>query len=28
MDHVRATPSCAVAYEAWLEHLDEDRPGG
>jgi hypothetical protein len=28
MDHVAAKPQCREAYEAWLERLDEDRPGG
>jgi hypothetical protein len=28
MDHLRASPDCGTAYEAWLERLDEDRAGG
>jgi hypothetical protein len=28
IDHIQAKVSCREAYEAWLERLDEDRPGG
>lgn len=28
MDHVRDKAECHEAYQAWLERLDEDRPGG
>lgn len=28
IDHVAAKTECHEAYEAWLERLDEDRPGG
>ncbi|HEV8359175.1 MAG TPA: hypothetical protein VGR28_01840 [Candidatus Thermoplasmatota archaeon] len=28
LDHVGAKPACHDAYDAWLENLDHDRPGG
>lgn len=28
MDHIAKKDDCRQAYEAWLERLDEDRPGG
>jgi hypothetical protein len=28
VDHIRTSPDCEAAYEAWLQHLDEDRSGG
>lgn len=26
--HLDTSEDCRTAYQAWLEHLDEDRPGG
>ena len=28
IDHLQSNASCQEAYEAWLERLDQDRPGG
>jgi DNA-directed RNA polymerase subunit N (RpoN/RPB10) len=28
LDHVDATVACRDRHEAWMSHLDEDRPGG
>lgn len=28
IDHIRAKPECHEAHQAWLERLDDDRPGG
>jgi hypothetical protein len=28
IDHIRAKADCHDAYQAWLERLDQDRPGG
>lgn len=27
-DHLQNKTACHEAYQAWLERLDEDRPGG
>jgi hypothetical protein len=28
LDHIGIAPGCETAYRSWLEHLDEDHPGG
>jgi hypothetical protein len=28
IDHIAEREGCRGAYEAWLERLDQDRPGG
>jgi hypothetical protein len=28
LDHLKQSPDCEKAYRDWLDHLDEDRPGG
>lgn len=28
LDHMKAAPACRDAYDAWLENLDHDWPGG
>jgi len=28
LSHVDASVDCKNRYEAWMSHIDEDRPGG
>jgi hypothetical protein len=28
LDHVKGSPGCQAAYDAWLDNLDHDRPAG
>lgn len=28
LQHLDQNPECQAAYDAWLERLDQDRPGG